>query len=67
MRHKRHCWKDKGTWHEEIYGFLSPEHIRTAFVEPGGTCMLPYLHDGPHEWTPDDEVGVTFAPTEKFS
>lgn len=24
------------------------------------TCMLPYDHDGPHQWTRDDEVRVRF-------
>jgi hypothetical protein len=28
----------------------------------GQTCMLPQGHDGPHEWTRDDEIGVEFAP-----
>ena len=29
--------------------------------ERGWICMLPDGHDGPHETTPDDQVGVTFA------
>ena len=39
-----HCWTD------------GPE-------EPDGcstTCFLPDGHDGPHEWTRDDEIMVTF-------
>lgn len=23
-----------------------------------GVCMLPEGHDGPHEWTPDDQIFV---------
>jgi hypothetical protein len=32
----------------------------------GTTCLLPDGHDGPHEWTRDDEIEITFhdaAPT----
>lgn len=28
----------------------------------GSTCMLERDHDGPHEWTPDDQIGIKFAP-----
>lgn len=45
--HVVHCWAD-GPRRE------TPER----FV--GSTCMLWDGHDGPHEWTPDDEIGVTF-------
>lgn len=27
----------------------------------GTTCMLQDRHDGPHEWTRDDEITVSFA------
>jgi hypothetical protein len=26
------------------------------------TCMLLDGHDGPHEFTPDDEITIEFAP-----
>ena len=26
----------------------------------GQTCVLLLGHDGPHEWTRDDQIGVTF-------
>ena len=26
----------------------------------GQTCMLLLGHDGPHEWTRDDQIGVSF-------
>lgn len=29
------------------------------------TCMLLDGHDGPHEWTRDDEIVVRFPPPEK--
>jgi hypothetical protein len=56
-----HCWKDRQAHIEETYGFHSDEHIATYlddFVD--GTCMLPTGHEGPHEFTPDDQIGVTF-------
>jgi hypothetical protein len=28
------------------------------------TCMLLDKHDGPHEWTRDDAIVVSFAPQE---
>ena len=28
----------------------------------GTTCMLLDGHTGPHEWSRDDEIGVSFAP-----
>ena len=37
------------------------EHIATYlddFID--GTCMLPAGHEGPHEFTPDDQIEVTF-------
>lgn len=41
-----HCWEGQPT----------------EIGEPGGTCMLMRGHAGDHEWTPDSEIGVTFAP-----
>ena len=40
-----HCWED-GPPREEDY--------------MGTTCMLSRGHEGPHEWTADNEIGVTF-------
>lgn len=28
--------------------------------ECGTTCMLEARHDGPHEWTRDDDIGIRF-------
>lgn len=43
-----HCWED------------GPE------TEDGcsTTCMLLDGHEGPHEFTRDDQIGITFAPAE---
>jgi hypothetical protein len=42
-----HCWED------------GP---RTA-DDCGTTCMLEADHDGPHEWTHDDEITLQFTLT----
>ena len=42
--HKRHCWED---------GPLEEDGCST-------TCMLERGHEGPHEWTRDDQIGVSF-------
>jgi hypothetical protein len=52
-----HCWAD--------YGFcmlagLAP--FDADLYSVGGTCLLPSGHAGPHEFTRDDEILVTFAP-----
>lgn len=26
----------------------------------GSTCLLPSGHEGPHKWTPDDEIPVRY-------
>ena len=55
-----HCWKGKVQHMEEEYGFGSTEWAE-AVCEGDGTCMLPAGHDGPHEWTPDDQIIVSFT------
>ncbi len=61
--HKRpYCWADKKELAEETYGYLSPEHVDAS--ERNCTCLLLDGHDGPHQWTPDDEIVVSFPPTE---
>jgi hypothetical protein len=59
-----HCWQDHAAHVEETYGFHSEEHLKTYgddFVS--GTCMLQHGHPGPHEFTPDSQIGVTFEGT----
>jgi len=56
-----HCWKGRSCHIREGYGWGSDEHIATYlddFID--GTCMLPAGHEGPHEFTPDDQIEVTF-------
>lgn len=44
-----HCWED---------GPLTEDGCST-------TCMRERGHDGPHEWTRDDQIGVSFAPADE--
>ncbi len=55
------CWKDKREAIAEKFGDDSEEYWAT-FQEDyvSGSCMLEAGHDGPHEFTPDDEIGVRF-------
>lgn len=56
---ERHCWQGKAEHVAEQHGHGSPEWAE-AFIEPA-TCMPPHGHDGPHEWTLDNEILVTFV------
>ena len=31
-------------------------------LTPDATCLLPDGHTGPHEWTPDEDITITFPP-----
>lgn len=54
-----HCWKSNVEWAEETYGYCSDEHADA--MNNTSTCLLPDGHDGPHEFVPDDEIGISFA------
>jgi hypothetical protein len=54
-----HCWKDQREHVEETEGQGS-EAWTATWVDGDGTCMLAAGHDGPHEFTPDDQIGVSF-------
>jgi hypothetical protein len=46
---RRHCWK---------YG--------PSFKDGcSSTCMLEDGHEGPHEWTRDDQIFIRFSPLAK--
>lgn len=57
-----HCWTNYGEWLQETYGYLSERHVAYLADEDGPrrTCMLPEGHRGPHEWTNDTDITVTF-------
>lgn len=46
-----HCWED------------GPETKDGCST----TCMLLHGHAGPHEWTRDDQIGISFAPADDAS
>ena len=60
---KLHCWADRGEcdeeWRWNVY--LVDES------EPGQTCFLEAGHEGPHRWTSDSDIVVSFpsAPSRK--
>lgn len=54
-----HCWKGN----DEDIEFGSDEWAE-AFLNPA-TCMLEAGHEGPHEFVPDSEIGVTFIEREE--
>jgi hypothetical protein len=55
-----HCWKDQLEHVSETHGFGSDEWAECQ-LGSGGTCLLEHGHDGPHEFTPDDQFGVSFS------
>jgi len=55
-----HCWADKASQYE-----IGTEEWVDAVVN-SATCLLPDGHDGPHEWTPDEEFEIEFADMEEL-
>ncbi len=51
-----HCWKDGPS----IMDWMEAHPDRDV-----DECMLEKNHAGPHEFTPDDQIGISFAPAEK--
>jgi hypothetical protein len=52
-----HCWHG----HRDDLEPGTREYERSWAMYPdGATCMLPNGHAGPHEYTPDDEITVSF-------
>ena len=60
-----HCWEGKREWTLKHFGETSAEYAATFADDVDSTCMLPCDHEGPHEWTPDDKIGVWFRPVEE--
>lgn len=58
-----HCWAGKLDTDDLEIG--SDEWVNRWVRKEEGedtcTCMLPQGHDGPHEWTPDSEITITFT------
>ena len=57
---KTRCWQD---WNET----LTEEEELENIIEMSKTCLLESGHDGPHEWTNDDEFRNTFKKEEDGS
>ena len=53
-----HCWELKSEYMAEVYGENSEEYFDALVNE--GICLLPAGHEGPHEFVPEDEVGIRF-------
>ncbi len=57
-----HCWAD----YRDSLPFGSDAWVE-SFNTGNATCMLEDGHHGPHEWTPDEEIGVRFMPADPIS
>jgi hypothetical protein len=55
---KPHCWMSN-TEHAKLTHGIASDEWAEAFNNPS-TCMLPDGHAGPHQWTPDGEIEITF-------
>lgn len=51
-----HCWQGR----RDTLEYASQEYF-DEIETCGHTCLLENGHDGPHEWTRDDEIMVTFV------
>ncbi len=51
------CLTGKLDWIVETYGDRSHEYFE-YLTTPNGSelCLLPAGHDGPHAWTPSDQI-----------
>jgi len=54
-----HCWAGKADQYE-----IGADEWAEAMAHPA-TCLLPDGHDGPHDWTPDEEIIIEFPPKEE--
>lgn len=59
-----HCWADKLEHIEATYGRCSREWSEELVSGDDGTCMLPDGHEGPHDFTGDDQIDVSFPDKE---
>jgi hypothetical protein len=60
-----HCWAGYQEEIERLYGYGTEAYWKAHLRYPdNATCLLPDGHTGPHEWTDDGEVMISFAPTE---
>ena len=58
-----HCWWGLRDEIEKVFGWGSKEWAETyQEAWENETCMLLQGHKGPHNFTPDSEVQITFLP-----
>jgi hypothetical protein len=55
-----HCWKGKRDHIDETGGWGTDEYWATYEDGGDGTCMLSAGHPEPHDFTPDEQIGITF-------
>lgn len=55
-----HCWQGENDENE-----IGSDEWVEIFLRGGGICMLPDGHEGPHVFTPPDEITISFAPFEE--
>lgn len=58
-----HCWTDRRTAIEEAHpnDYQMRDDWAETYGDAGnGTCMLERGHEGPHEFTPDDQIVIGF-------
>lgn len=63
-----HCWTGRNEVETAIPDCTHGGHddwdqaMECAYGREQATCLLEDGHSGPHEWTPDSEIVVSFAP-----
>ncbi len=62
MKRPTHCWA--GATDGLEIGSQAWAEMHARFPD-GATCMLESGHDGPHIYTPDNEIIVTFKTREE--
>lgn len=57
----KRCWQDKAQFFADEFGEFSDKALEAQ--QRPGTCLLPDGHSGPHEFTADDRITVSFRAT----
>lgn len=59
----KHCWAD---WYEELTDQeqVSQEDTQKLLHNYSATCLLELGHAGPHQWTNNEDIAITFKDEE---
>jgi hypothetical protein len=57
---KVHCWAD----YKDTLKIDSQEWVDCIVNDSNATCLLEHGHEGPHAWTPDKEITISFKAGE---